>query len=113
MSVELEKRTTVLEHKMDTTIEHLGILRHSNDADIREMRSEIRDLSVQLNGRIDELGRRIDGLNARVDGLGKDLTGRIDSLHRALVVQTRWLVTLVGFLAVVLPITFKLVDLWM
>ena len=117
MTDDLEKRVLMLEFRMDETWNKLNESIHSFQLEMQELHSDVRglhtridELGYQLNGRIDEMGRQ---LNGRIDEMGHQLNGRMDSLQHTMVVQTRWILALGGFLAIALPITFSLADRWL
>ncbi|MCB1140000.1 MAG: hypothetical protein KDK23_14660 [Leptospiraceae bacterium] len=139
MTDDLEKRVLMLEFRMDETWNKLNESIHSFQLEMQELHSDVRglhtridELGYQLNGRIDEMGRQLNGridemghqlngridemgrqLNGRIDEMGHQLNGRMDSLQHTMVVQTRWILALGGFLAIALPITFSLADRWL
>ncbi|MBU42420.1 MAG: hypothetical protein CMN76_04315 [Spirochaetaceae bacterium] len=84
-----------------------------------QLNGRIDELGHQINGRIDELGHQINGridemghqINGRIDELGHQINERMDSLQHAMVVQTRWILALGGFLALALPLTFRLAEI--
>ena len=141
MLEDLEKRVLILEHRMDETWYRLNHALESMEIELRGLHSRIdhigyqlggrideldqrlngriNEMGYQLNGRIDELGHQINGridemghqINGRIDELGHQINERMDSLQHAMVVQTRWILALGGFLALALPLTFRLAEI--
>ena len=106
MTDDLEKRVFTLEYRMDETWNRLNDSIDSVRLDLQNLHSDVRG----LHSRIDEMGYQ---LNGRIDALGQQLNSRMDSLQHTMVVQTRWILALGGFLAIALPITFRLAEQWM
>ena len=117
---ELEKRVTILEHKMDSADIRYRELQEEQirtrlelNESLHRLEQRIDELNVRFEQRTGELNSRIDQMSNSIHQLGYNLTNQILNASAEMRKTNRWIVTVAIAIITILPITMRLAERWL
>jgi len=117
---ELEKRVTILEHKMDSADIRFRELQEEQirtrlelNESLHRLEQRIDELNVRFEQRTGELNSRIDQMSNSIHQLGYNLTNQILNASAEMRKTNRWIVTVAMAIITILPITMRLAERWL